>query len=112
MRQLLDGRNFLLLIYVDDISLFADSPEIKCMEEVFIKEFNWITMQVANQQSCLGMQLDLGGGYTTITISSYVDKLLLEYGDVTDKMTPGKKGVFLVDENARVLSEFEQKAFH
>jgi hypothetical protein len=84
MRKIVDGRIFLLLIYVDDILLFADLDEIKRMERVFIKEFKWITMQVGNQQSYLGMQIELGDGYATITMSNYVEKLLQEYGDVTD----------------------------
>jgi len=112
MRKIVDGCIFLLLIYVDDILLFADLDEIKRMERVFIREFKWITMQVGNQQSYLGMQISLGDGYTTITMSNYVDKLLKEYEEVTDKKTPGKKGVFLVDEQARELLTDERKAFH
>jgi hypothetical protein len=69
-------------------------------------------MQVGNQQSYLGMQISLGDGYATITMSNYVDKLLKKYGEVTDKTTPGKKGVFLVDEQARELLTDERKAFH
>jgi hypothetical protein len=80
--------------------------------EFFIREFKWITMQVGNQQSYLGMQISLGDGYATITMSNYVDKLLKKYGEVTDKTTPGKKGVFLVDEQARELLTDERKAFH
>jgi hypothetical protein len=112
MRKIVDGRIFLLLIYVDDILLFADQDEIKRMERVFIREFKWITMQVGNQQSYLGMQIELGDGYATITMSNYVDKLLEEYGAVMDKTTPGKKGVFLVAEEARELLEDERKVFH
>ncbi len=94
----MDGVFFLLLIYIDDILLFADPAEIKCMEQVFIREFKWITMHVGNQQSYLGMQIDLNDGNATIDMTSCLEKLLLEYGDVMPRMVPGKTGVFLVTE--------------
>jgi hypothetical protein len=97
MRKIVNERIFLLLIYVDDILLFADLAGKKRHGTSFIQEFKWITIQVGNQQSYLGMQIDLGDGDATIAMSSYIDKPLLENGDVTDKMTPGKIEVFLVE---------------
>ena len=102
----------MLLIYVDDILLFADPVEIKYMGQVFIKEFKWITLQSGNQQSYLGMQIVLQDGYATIDMSNYIDKTLQEYGDVMNKMVPGKKGMFLVDEEAKKLPEVERRFFH
>jgi hypothetical protein len=97
---------------VDDILLFADPVEIKYMGQVFIKEFKWITLQSGNQQSYLGMQIVLQDGYATIDMSNYIDKTLQEYGDVMNKMVPGKKGMFLVDEEAKKLPEVERRFFH
>jgi hypothetical protein len=55
-------------------------------------------MQVGNQQSYLGMQIDFNDGYATIDMMNCLEKLLLEYGDVSPKTVTGKKGVFLVTE--------------
>ncbi len=65
-----------------------------------------------NQHSYLGMQIELNDGYMTIDMSGYVNKVLQEYGDVTVKLVPGKKGMFLVDMETRPLSEVERKLFH
>jgi hypothetical protein len=48
---------------VDDILIFADETEVKHIEDFFKAEFTWITMNVENALSYLGMQimLSLGG---------------------------------------------------
>ncbi len=76
----MNGRVFLMLIYV---LLFADQAEIKCMEQVFIREFQWIMMQVRNQQSYLGIQIELHEGHATIVrqvmlIKSYRNMEMLQ----------------------------------
>ncbi len=55
MRRMIGDVVNLLLIYVDDILLLAEQQEIEWMKEVFLKHFTWITMQVAENHSYLGM---------------------------------------------------------
>ncbi len=43
MKSLFGEQTYLLFIYVDDILLFADEEEIKCMDRIFIQEFIWIS---------------------------------------------------------------------
>jgi hypothetical protein len=51
----MEGRFFLLMIYVDDILILADDSKLQKIEEFLKSEFTWITMVIDNKQSYLGM---------------------------------------------------------
>jgi hypothetical protein len=50
---------FLLILYVDDILLFATFAEIKRVQTFMMKEFKWITISKERVQSYLGMNIEL-----------------------------------------------------
>jgi hypothetical protein len=62
MRCVVGDVVYLLLIYVDDILLLVEQQEIERMKEVFLKHFTWITMEVAEKHSHLGMLIRLHPG--------------------------------------------------
>ena len=62
MRKIVGEEVFLLIINVDDILVLAPESEIKRLQQAFIKQFHWITMEIGNAHSYLVMQLILEDG--------------------------------------------------
>jgi hypothetical protein len=112
MRRIVGDKIFLLLIYVDDILIFADEMEIKCIKDFFKAEFTWITMNAGNVLSYLSMQIMLEPGVVTVDMSYYLEKVLEGYDNLPPCIMLGKKMLFAVDETAELLSEAERKVFH
>jgi hypothetical protein len=100
MRRIVDGKVFLLLIYVDDILIIADKMEIKRIQGIFMQEFTWITFDVNNQHSYLGMQISLEKGIATIDMTNFVDKLIGDCVNLREYTSPAGKNIFLVDPEA------------
>jgi hypothetical protein len=59
MRRIENGVVYTLLIYVDDILVIGDDKEFERLRAAFTKEFRWITMEVSNVLSYLGMHVVL-----------------------------------------------------
>jgi hypothetical protein len=77
MRKLSKDEIFFLVIYVDDILVFASEAETERLKDAFIKKFRWITMEVGSAHSYLGMQIVLEDGCVKIDMRNFIDKLLL-----------------------------------
>ena len=77
MCKVINGSVFLLLIYVDDILVLTDKEEAERLQQAFVQEFQWVTMEYRSIHSYLGMQIVLKDGYTIIDMTHFVDKLLL-----------------------------------
>ncbi len=58
-RQIVGSNIYLLLIYMDDILIFADDTDLKRIESFFKEDFTWIMMNVGNVLSYLSMQIML-----------------------------------------------------
>ncbi len=112
MRQIVGERVFLLLLYVDDILILADDMEIDRLEQVFLCEFTWITIERDNKLSYLGMLISLAEGEATVDMTYFVEKLLEGYTNLVMRQTPSNKSIFQVDGGAMVLPEEERKNFH
>ncbi len=104
---------YLLIVYVDDVLIIATAGEIKRLHELYIEEFHWVTLDMGNRHSYLGMQLEFLVGKVHIDMSSYTEKVLEFYAKVVEpRRAPGKKGVFLVSETSVVVSPDERPKFH
>ena len=113
MRKVINGSVFLLLIYVDDILVLTDKEEAERLQQAFVQEFQWITIDYGSIHSYLGMQIVLKDGYTMIDMTHLVDKLLLTCQEpLVEYACPATKTLFQVDEKAEKLSETERKKFH
>ena len=112
MRKIEGKKIFLLLIYVDDILVIASREEMDRLKARFIKEFQWITMEVGATHSYLGMQIKLYEGYTTIDMKYFIEKMLTEVNSEKTFATPATKKIFDVNDAAVVLNEEERKKFH
>jgi len=113
MRKIVDGNVYLLVIYVDDILVLANEEEMERIKQAFIDEFQWITMDVSDSHSYLGMHIMMKDGCVVIDMQNFIDKLLEEHGEeLREFATPADKNIFVVDEKAKVLVEAERKLFH
>jgi len=113
MRKLVDGSIYLLVIYVDDILVLASEEEMARLKDAFIAEFQWITMEISDSHSYLGMHIMMRNGYAVIDMTNFIEKLLQEHGqDVAEFDTPADKNIFSVDDGAKLLDESSRKEFH
>ncbi len=112
MRNVVNGKVFLLLINVDDILILADAAEIEWIDNFFMREFMWITMEVNNMHSYLGMQISLEHGNDTIDMSNFIKKLLGNCMNLKEFTSPAVKNALLVDSEAEALCKADRKLFH
>jgi hypothetical protein len=100
-----------LILYVDDILLFANEEEINRVEAFMQKEFKWITVTRGNKQSYLGMNIEISSNKITVDMQYYTQQLLQEFTTLTTYTTPAVKECFNTTESA-VLDAAAQKKFH
>mmetsp|Transcript_2609 Transcript_2609/g.3980 ORF Transcript_2609/g.3980 Transcript_2609/m.3980 type:complete len:661 (+) Transcript_2609:626-2608(+) len=112
LRKIVDGKVYLLMIYVDDILVFAeDEAEVMRIKEAFVTEYQWITMEVSDAHSYLGMQIMLRDGAALIDMTNFVEKLLLTCGEenLREFTSPATKDLFNVSDQAIALTEQEKE---
>ncbi len=56
-RKVIGEKVYILLVYVDDILVCTDEQEVKFLKQEFVKRYKWITIEVGNKHSYLGMQV-------------------------------------------------------
>jgi hypothetical protein len=101
----------ILILYVDDMLLFADNEEINRVEQFMKREFKWITMDRGNTQSYLGMNIHVKKNCIEIDMSYYTRQLLDEFQPKQAYMTPAVKECFKYTSSA-ALDVGGQKRFH
>jgi hypothetical protein len=111
MKRLVDGKVYQLLIYVDDILIIAEEAEFERLRAAFTKNFQWITMEVNDSLSYLGMRIALGKGYVELDMIFYIDKALQNYKDIVEQPTPGTRELFEIGQSA-LLDDDARKQFH
>jgi hypothetical protein len=102
-RWVVDGKVYLLLVYIDDILLIGDEREVNCMEKEFLKEFRWITMSKGRSHSYIGMQLTVRDIAVTLDMKYYLECILKNHSDLKVVATPGGKNGFMVNAEAGKL---------
>jgi len=112
MRRSSGGLIFCILIYVDDLLIFASQAETNAIRDFLTKAFKTITMSVSNSLSYLGMQIVWKDGCVTVDMDFYVTQLLTDWLHLPTKPTPGSRDTFQVDETSMPLSEQLRQVFH
>jgi hypothetical protein len=102
----------ILILYVDDILLFADDTEINRVEEFMKKEFKWITVDKNNHQSYLGMNINVEKHCIKINMLYYTQQLLDQFPPKQVYLTPAVKESFKNSSTERLLDPNGQKVFH
>jgi hypothetical protein len=110
-KKAVEGMLFLLILYVDDILLFALCAEIDRVQKFMEKEFKWITVIEGNVQSYLGMNIEVSNHKVSIDMSYYTQQLLLEFTKVPDYSTPAIKECFHCTASVKLDLESKRK-FH
>jgi hypothetical protein len=101
----------ILMLYVDDILLFADDEEVNKVEKFMKKEFKWITVDKGNIQSYLGMNIRVEKHQIMIDMSYYTQQLLEEFQNSQNYTTPAIKECFTTS-SSPMLDENGRKRFH
>eukprot|EP00590_Aulacoseira_subarctica_P002999 CAMPEP_0172416062 /NCGR_PEP_ID=MMETSP1064-20121228/2499_1 /TAXON_ID=202472 /ORGANISM="Aulacoseira subarctica , Strain CCAP 1002/5" /LENGTH=671 /DNA_ID=CAMNT_0013153423 /DNA_START=324 /DNA_END=2338 /DNA_ORIENTATION=+ len=114
VNKIVGDKIFLLVIYVNDILILADESEINRLHEVFVQEYQWITMEIASTHSYLGMQIEFYKKHAAINMVHFVEKLLATSGEenLREFSCPATKDIFTVEADSEPLSETERKQFH
>jgi hypothetical protein len=105
---------YFLILYVDDILLFADIGEIESIKAFMMKEFQWITVICEKVQSYLGMNIEVQDHAVIVDMYYYIEQLLSEVpSKVTSYKTPAAKECFqAVATNSPLLDIDAKKKFH
>ncbi len=112
MRREVDDMIFIILIYVDDLLIFASAEEMEALRHLLIAAFKSISMQVLNALSYLGMQISWQEGRFSVEMDFYVEQLLKDWMHVPKRSAPGTKDTFKLNLNSMLLEEPKRKVFH
>jgi len=108
MRRSSGGLIFSILIYVDDLLIFASRAETESIRGFLTVAFKTITMSVAQSLSYLLWE----DGCFTVDMDFYVDQLIKEWLHLPTRLTPGARNTFQLDETSQLLSEQLRQVFH
>jgi hypothetical protein len=113
-RHIVGEKIYFLILYVDDILLFADISEIERVKAFMMKEFQWISVVCEKVQSYLGMNIEVQDHAVIVDIHYYIDQLLSEVpSKLTNYKTPAAKECFQVKMMNSPLFDIEaKKKFH
>lgn len=112
MRRESGGLIFCILIYVDDLLIFASKAETERIRKFLTEAFTTITMSVDNTISYLGMQLLWKDRFFTVDMDFYVRQLLKDWMHLPVKANPGTRNLFKIDEKANLLAVKPRELFH
>jgi hypothetical protein len=110
-RKVSGNHMWFLILYVDDILLFANDEEINRVEMFMKREFKWITVSKDKRQSYLGMNIEVSTNQITVDMHYYTQQLLKEFADIQIYTTPAVKECFSAKES-EALDKVAQKRFH
>jgi hypothetical protein len=82
------------------------------LKELFIKKLQWITMEVTEKVSYLGMQINWWDNQVEVGMDFFLSKLLEPYEILPVRQTPGTRTVYQVNTQSEKLKEAERRVFH
>ena len=113
-RRIVNQKIYFLILYVDDILLFADDEEIIRVKTFMMKEFQWITVVEGRTQSYLGMSVEVQDNAVIVDMKYYIDQLLTQLPTGLKQYdTPAIKECFQTKPaDSPLLSADARKQFH
>jgi len=112
MRRTSGGLIFCILIYVDDLIIFASRAETERIRNFLTTAFNSITMSISNSISYLGMQLLWKDRCFIVDMDFYVRQTLKDWMHLPEKTNPGARNLFQISETSPLLSDKSRQVFH
>jgi hypothetical protein len=103
---------YLLVVYVDNVLIIAPEQEDRRIEKRCVEEFKWVTLEVGNVHSYLGMQLKFTKGCVKIDMRSYIEGVLVGVKGLKAYQSPTNKSLFTVASDEAELTAVETKRFH
>jgi hypothetical protein len=110
-RKIVNGKIFVLLVYVDDILALVDRKEAEILRAHLMERFGTVQFEVARKLSYLGMQIEVQEKGVVVDMPFYAMKIL-EDVEVSAAGSPGTKAMFIVNIKAKLLEEDSRKLFH
>jgi len=112
LRRASGGMIFCIMIYVDDLLIFASKVETERIRNFLTVAFTTITMSIANSISYLGMQLSWKDTKFTVDMDFYLEQVLKDWQHVAMRSGPGLRDTFKIDEASKLLAEKPRQLFH
>jgi len=112
MRRESGGFIFCILIYVDDLLIFASQAETERIRQFLTEAFTTITMSISNSISYLGMQLLWKDCVFTVDMDFYVRQTLKDWMHLPVRINPGPRDLFNINETSPLLVEQSRQLFH
>ena len=91
--------------------MVADKKEFEFLKKHLERKFGKISMEVSDNLSYLGMQIEMKDGEVSINIFFCVEQMVKDHVGPM-RASPGTKSTFVVDLESPALPEKERKATH
>jgi hypothetical protein len=113
MRLIVDGIVNIILIYVDDLLVFATREVLDLVLDILTKKFTWLTVERDRSEfSYLGMQLIWEPDCVIIDMRHYLHQILEGVEGLLRKSVPGGRDTFQIDSDAELLNNEKRENFH
>ncbi len=113
MRLIVDGIVNIILIYVDDLLVFATREVLDLVLDILTKKFTWLTVERDRSEfSYLGMQLIWEPDCVIIDMRHYLHQILEGVESLLRKSVPGGRDTFQIDSDAELLNNEKRENFH
>jgi hypothetical protein len=113
MRLIVDGVVNLILIYVDDLLVFATKDIVDLILKTLTDKFTWLTVEQDQKQfSYLGMQLILSEQSIVIDMQYYLQQILNNISNLGRKAIPGGRETFQVTVDSESLNKEDAEWYH
>ena len=93
----MDRLIFIILLYVDDLLIFADQVEMDGLWALLTAAFKSIVMEIGKILSYLGIQIVWMAQGFEIGMSHYMEQLVNDWPTSVYRSGPGMKGIFKID---------------
>jgi hypothetical protein len=113
MRLIVDGIVNIILIYVDDLLVFATREVLDLILNMLTEKFTWLTVERDwTEFSYLGMQLIWEPDCVIIDMRHYLHQILEGMEGLLWKSVPGGRDTFQINSDAELLNSEKREYFH
>jgi hypothetical protein len=110
MRLIVNGIVNIILIYVDDLLVFATQDIVELVRKTLMNRFIWLTVEFGKTElSYLSMQLILKPDSIIIDMKHYLQQILECTEGLVRKSTPGGREMFQVTEAVESLDSEQRR---
>jgi len=113
--KLIDGKQFAVCWYVDDLKLSHESSEVVSdMIKVIESKFGKMTVTRGQKHTYLGIEFEIKNKRVHINMKEYLQECIDSYGEsiMCNATTPATKELMEVNENSQRLENFRKDKFH